>query len=202
MNTLRWCMVLVSCCSLRFGLTAQELYLEGGAGFGNIPGESHRQGKGELFIGVYKPFGFGTLGFDLAGGGNLIPTSNEIDELDRDIIAANDTRFTTVSLLYRRSLFKHLFIEPRMGFSTLSAYVHADEQSRISSSNVTAGLGIGGRVEYFTLSLRYQYLGKTADFRGIRDDRLVIAPSEHISVILIRVGYRFDLSHLFEQKKG
>ena len=107
MNTLRWCMILVSCCSLRLGLTAQELYLEGGAGFGNILGESHRQGKGELFIGVYKPFGFGTLGFDLAGGGNLIPTSNEIDELDRDIIAANDTRRSVFCIA---ALFSNIFL--------------------------------------------------------------------------------------------
>ena len=112
---------------------------------------------------------------------------------DSEIISPKDIRFGAISLTYRAPIQKHLFIEPRLGYASLRAYVHTDDRAQLKQPNLSVGMGLGTSFDNLTLSLRYQYFGKTAEylgFRGLTEVRSLAAP---VSMILLRVGFRVGL---------
>jgi len=181
---------------LMFSLSsmAQESYLEGGFGIGNVLGSTHRSGKAELHIGVFKGFPFGELGLDLSGGGNFIPGTNSIEEPGVEILSPNDVKFASVMLLYRFPLIKNIFIEPRLGYTALNVFVHTTDITKLRQDNISAGIGIGVSLDKIALSLRYQYNGETSDYEGLRDAGTVKSFSEPVSMILLRMSYHLELN--------
>lgn len=178
-------------------LFSQELFLEGGIGVGNVTGGNHSLGKGEVFISAFKSFKSGTWGLDIAGGGNIIPGSNSIEEGTREILSPNDTRFASFNVLYRLNFLEYFFLEPRVGFTSLNYFVHTDDRRKISRSSLSSGLGVGGSFEDITASLRVQYLGKTPEYQGTVGSGIRESRESHVTVFLVRVAYRLDLSNLF-----
>ncbi|MEM1322463.1 MAG: hypothetical protein AAGG75_19525 [Bacteroidota bacterium] len=172
---------------------AQQYAIEGGVGIGGIAGKKHDLGKAEIYASLLRRFTFGDLGLDFATGGNFIPGTRSTEEPGTEILSPNDTRFGAIALLYRRYFGDHFFVEPRMGYTSLSAFIHTDDQRKIDRSNLSAGFGIGGTSEYVNLSLRYQYLGRTSDYRGLKDGILVESVASPVSVILLRISFRFQL---------
>ena len=190
------------CCLLVFQDTnSQSVQMEVGAGIGNVVGEDHDLGKGELFLSALKSYNFGELGLDLSMGGNFIPGERSTMEENIETLSPNDSKFWSITALYRYKVKKHFFIEPRLGFASLYSFVHTDNTTRINQSNFTAGFGIGARIERFVVSLRYQYYGKTADFEGIRNTQTVISNLESFDAILLRFSFRFGFGNLFKRKE-
>jgi hypothetical protein len=176
---------------------AQDTYVELGLGVGNVVGEEHGLGKGELHVSLFKPFSFGDVGLDLAVGGNLIPGERGLSTINSETLSPNDTRFGTIMLAYRLPVKEFLFIEPRLGYASLNAFVHTDNERKISQPNLSTGIGIGGTVHGLNISLRYQYLGKTAAYQGSRGPTLVISNPENVSLILLRFSCRVNVKDLF-----
>ena len=177
--------------------SAQGLFVETGFGIGNIAAEKHRLGKGEVHLTMIKPFRRSQVGLDISTGGNLVPGDRTSDEGNTDIISPYDARFLSATAIYRLSIRDRFFIEPRVGYSSLNHFIFADNKRQIRQSNLTAGLGFGARIDDFTASFRYQYLGETPDFFGPKDDGLVRSDSEPIGVFLLRLSYSLDLKGLF-----
>ncbi|SNR45447.1 hypothetical protein [Dokdonia pacifica] len=195
--------LFIICCFFIFQSNfAQNIEMEVGVGIGNVVGEVHEKGKGELFLSVFKSYKFGELGLDLSTGGNFIPGNLSTMEENIEIVSPNDSKFWSISALYRCKIKKHFFIEPRLGFASLYSFVHTDNTRRINQSNFTAGFGIGARIERFVVSLRYQYYGETADFEGVRNTETIISNSEPFDAILLRVSFRFGLGNLFKKKES
>lgn len=174
---------------------SQNLFIEGGIGIGNIVGSSHHLGKSEIHLNIIQSFNFGQLGIDFSSGGNFIPLGDDDNGPGIRMLVPNDTRFNSIVLLYRLPIKKHFFIEPRVGYASLSAFVHTDDQSKIQRSNLTAGFGFGGILGRFSLSLRYQYFGKTQDYEGRISAANVVVRSvaEPVSIVLLRMSYRFKI---------
>jgi len=61
---------------------------------------------------------------------------------------------------------------------------------------------VGGTLSTISLSLRYQYLGKTADFEGVKDTGILRSNSEPVSLVLFRLSYRIGLDKYFKNKKS
>lgn len=179
--------------TLPFYAAAQKNAVELGIGIGNVAQRDHRLGKAEVHFSLFRTFEFGKLGVDFASGGNFIPGESGISEDNIDIISSKDARFSSISLLYRMPFQKHIFVEPRLGYSSLSAFVHTDNQRKLRQPNFTAGLGLGLSLGDLSLSFRYQYLGETADFAGFRGSTAVISNSEPVSLLLLRMSYSFKL---------
>lgn len=170
--------------------TAQEYFIEGGFGIGNVAGGNHRLGKSELHISFHKRFKYGILGIDFASGGNFIPLESGSVVDDPDIISPKDSRFGTILFTYRVPIQRQFFIEPRLGYASLRAYVHTDDRRQLKQPNFSSGIGLGTSFENLTMTLRYQYFGKTAEYAGIRGQTEVISLGEPVSMILFRVGFR------------
>lgn len=173
--------------------SSQPYFAEGGIGIGNVAEGKHHLGKSEIYFSLYKTFTFGKLGLDFASGGNFIPgeTGSLVD--NPEIISPNDSRFGTILLIYRASLKKQVFIEPRLGYASLRAYVHTDDRAQLKQPNLSLGLGLGTSFDNVTLSLRYQYFGKTAEYTGARGQVEVQSLAKPISMILFRAGFRLGL---------
>ncbi|MBX2872499.1 MAG: hypothetical protein KTR30_10380 [Saprospiraceae bacterium] len=180
-------------CTFPFYAAAQKNAVEIGVGIGNLVEGEHRLGKAEVHFSLFRAFQFGELGLDFASGGNFIPGESGITEDNSDILSSKDSRFSSIALLYRIPFQKHLFVEPRLGYSSLSAFIHTDDRRKLRQPNFSAGLGLGASLGNLSLSLRYQYLGKTADFTGFRGSTEVISVSEPVSLLLFRTSYRFNL---------
>lgn len=181
-------LITLPLCSL-----AQKNSVEIGVGIGNITKGKHRLGKAEAHFSLFRDLEFGQLGVDFAAGGNFIPGESGISEDNKDILSPKDARFSSISLLYRIPVHGPLFVEPRLGYASLSAFVHTDDQRKIRQANFSAGLGLGASLGGLHLSLRYQHLGKTADFRGFRGSTEVISQSTPISILLLSMSYSFRL---------
>ncbi len=180
--------------STQYGKT-QHLFAEVGAGVGNVVEEEHTLGKGELYFNLLTSFKFGQIGLDFATGGNLIPGERTSQEGDIEILSPNDARFGTISLLYRLPIGKHLFIEPRSGYSVLSYFVHTDNDTKIKQQNLSYGLGVGAVLQdRLSVSLRYERLGLTPAYEGTKDRTTVISNAEPVNLLLFRMGYRFSWS--------
>ncbi len=179
---------------------AQNLQIETGFAMGNVVGEEHSLGKAELHLSFLKCYKFGQLGLDFSTGGNFIPGERSTTEGNTEILSPNDTKFGSITFLYRLPITKHIFVEPRMGYASLYAWVNTDDSRRIQQSNFSAGVGLGAYVRRFTFSLRYQYYGRTADYMGSRDGTIIVSNSEHIDMIFLRWSYRFGLDKLFKPK--
>ncbi|MBC3847542.1 hypothetical protein H8K90_14185 [Winogradskyella echinorum] len=178
-------------------INAQDTYIEAGVGIGNVFGNKNARGKGELHFNIIKFYQFGQIGLDISTGGNFIPGITSIEDENIETLSSNDFKFTTITALYRLPIKKHLFVESRLGYSSLFSFVHTDDTTKISQPNFTAGIGIGRHINNFTLSLRYQYLGVTPNYEGSRNMTIVKSNSESFGLLLFRISYRFDLKNLF-----
>lgn len=178
-------------------INAQDSYMEVGLGIGNVIGNRNARGKGELHFNIIKSYQFGQLGLDISTGGNFIPGITSIEDENIETLSSNDFKFTTLMVFYRLPIKKHFFIESRFGYSSLFAFVHTDDKTKISQPNFTAGIGIGGHINNFTLSLRYQYLGVTPNYEGTKNMTIVRSNSESLGLLLFRISYRFVLQNLF-----
>ncbi|WP_435577848.1 hypothetical protein [Gilvibacter sp.] len=177
---------------------AQELFTEVGVGIGNVIGEEHRKGKAEIYFNVIKPFSFGEVGLDIATGGNFIPGNISGIEDGVEILSPNDAKYTAVTAFYRLSIFKNLYLEPRVGYASLYYFINADDDRKISKSNLAYGLGIGATIlKNFSLSLRYQHLGTTPSYEGTKQSITIISNSEALNLVLLRVAYRFNWNSIF-----
>lgn len=181
---------------------SQNLLVEGGVGIGNIVGREHRLGKAEAHLAIIKSFNFGELGLDFSSGGNFIPLGDSESEAGMEIISPNDSKFSAIALLYRIPIEEIVFVEPRIGYASLSAFVHTDDKTKIRAPNLTAGMGVGINIKSVSLSIRYQYYGQTQQYEGFSSFSNVIvkSTSESISMILLRISYQLDLGKLFRKK--
>jgi hypothetical protein len=57
-------------------------------------------------------------------------------------------------------------------------------------------------VNKITFDLRYQYLGKTANYEGIVDNTLIKQDEANYSLIILRVSYSLGLDNLFKKKNN
>ncbi|MEM6629059.1 MAG: hypothetical protein AAF694_05280, partial [Bacteroidota bacterium] len=91
---------------------------------------------------------------------------------------------------------------PRIGYASLSAFVHTDDKTKIRAPNLTAGMGVGINIKSVSLSIRYQYYGQTQQYEGFSSFSNVIvkSTSKSISMILLRISYQLDLGKLFRKK--
>lgn len=179
------------------GIDAQDIFIEVGAGIGNSVGQKNSRGKGELHFSILKSYQFGQLGLDFSSGGNFIPGITSIEDENMETLPSNDFKFTTIMAFYRLPIKKHFFIESRLGYSSLFSFVHTEDKTKISQPNFTAGITLGGQVNNFILSLKYQYLGVTPNYSGIRNTTIVKSNSKSLAVLLFRISYRFNLNDLF-----
>lgn len=178
----------------------QNLSTEIGIGLGNVIAQEHSLGKAEIYINLIKSFKFGQIGLDFSSGGNFIPGSRSMEDGNIETLSPNDARFGSISILYRKSIKNYFFIEPRLGYSSLSHYVHTDNKTRISQQNFTYGIGIGTNLfKNFSFSLRYQHFGKTPAFEDTKDMRIVKLNAEPLNLILFRMAYRFSWDNLFKK---
>ena len=178
-------------------IQAQSLQFETGVAIGNVT-TKHSLGKAELHFNLLKCYNFGQLGLDFATGGNFIPGERSTLEGNTETLSPNDSKFSSINVLYRRPIKKAFFVEPRMGYASLFSFVHTDDSRKITQPNFTMGLGVGGYIGRFTFSLRYQYYGKTASYQGARDNTVVISNPESFDLVLLRMSYRFGLDRLFK----
>ena len=177
---------------------AQNIQIETGWAMGNVAGEKHSLGKAELHMTALKCYNFGQIGLDLATGGNFIPGDRSTIEGNSEILSPNDTKFSSVALVYRFPMTRHIFLEPKLGYASLFSYVHTDDTQKIKQPNFSAGFGFGGYIGRFTLSLRYQYYGQSPSYQGSRDGTMVVSNAESIGMILFRTSFRFGLDRLFK----
>ena len=201
MHRLTYTFLILFLLSFTLATRAQNLVIEVGAAAGNVVGQKHTLGKGEFHLNLLKSFQFGQLGLDFANGGNFIPGESSRTEGNVETLSPNDSRFGVITALYRLPIGKQFFVEPRLGYASLYYYVHTDDARRIAEPNFTAGIGIGAKLPNMTISLRYQYLGKTANYEGFRDTELVQLKGTPLALILFRFSYRFELDALFGKKK-
>ncbi|MCK8481508.1 hypothetical protein [Psychroserpens algicola] len=176
---------------------AQDTFMEVGVGIGNVIGNKNTRGKGEFHLNIMKSYPFGQIGLDFLTGGNFIPGSTNTGDENIEILSSNDFKFGAITFFYRLPIKKHLFVEPRFGYSSLFSFVHTDDETKINQSNFTAGIGIGGHINNFTLSLRYQYLGVTPNYEGTDNTITVKSNSESLGLLLFRISYRFNLKKIF-----
>lgn len=178
---------------------AQDLFVEAGLGMGRVTDKKHAFGKGELHVNAMKSFRFGELGLDVSFGGNFIPNNATLTSDQMEIVSPNDSKFWAITALYRVPIKNRVFIEPRLGYSNLFFYVHTDDRTKIAQSNFTAGMGIGGSFNNVMITLRYQYIGRTPKYTGFRNSIKIISNSERLSLVLLRVSYRFTLNKVFRK---
>ena len=192
-----WCFIFLFISPSPFQLIAQEYFFEGGFSIGNISDRQHPYGKSEVHLTAFKKLKSGSIGLDFSTGGNFIPgDSKDNDPFMATILNPEDTRFTSFMFLYRKSIIQSLFIEPRIGISSLHSYVHTDNNTLIRKNNLSSGLGLGLTTSNLTVSFRYQYHGKTNSMRDFKNMEEVILNSETISMILLRFSYHFRWSGL------
>jgi hypothetical protein len=195
--------LIISIITLSFFIkysNAQSLFTEVGFGIGNVVGEKHTLGKSEIYFNILKNNKFGAIGFDFYSGGNFIPGERSIIKGNTEILSPNDTRFNSISIFYRMPIKNSLYIEPRFGYTTLSYFVHTDDKTKIRQPNINYGIGIGlALFSNLSLSIRYQYLGNTPKYIGLKGTTTVVSNSEPINLALIRMGYRFSWDKLFKK---
>ena len=111
-----------------------------------------------------------------------------------EILSPNDTKFGSISLLYRLPIREGVFVESRAGYASLSYFVHTDTEDKVKRPNFTYGIGLGATVyNNCTISLRYQHLGSTAVYEGMRESTTIKLSAEPVDVVLLRIAYRFKL---------
>jgi hypothetical protein len=177
---------------------AQNSQIETGLALGNVAGEAHSLGKGELHLNFLKCFGFGQLGLDFSTGGNFIPGERSTLEGNIETLSPNDSKFSAITFLYRLPISRQFFAEPRLGYASLFASVNTDDTDKTRQANFSTGIGLGAYVKRFTFSLRYQYYGRTPDYQGTRDGTIVVSNPEPVDMIFLRWSYRFGLDRLFK----
>ncbi len=191
---MRWILpTVIMILILPFCSFTQKHSIEIGIGIGNVAKRDHRLGKAEAHFSLLQTFEFGKLGLDFVSGANFIPGESSLLEDNIETISAKDSRFSSLSLLYRVPLQKHIFVEPRLGYASLSTFVHTDDLRKLRQPNFSAGLGLGLSLGDLRIAIRYQYLGKTANYSGFRGATEVISLAEPVAVLLLRTSYSFNL---------
>jgi hypothetical protein len=190
-------LTIILLCSIHF-CNAQDSYTEVGFGAGSAVGEGGSKVKAEIYINILKSYKFGEIGLDFSTGGNLRPgTSNDIEN-NIETLSSNDAKFNAITVFYRLPIFKKIYFETRLGYSSLFYWIHADNERKISESNFSYGLGFGTTLSNnISISLRYQHLGKTPDYEGNKDLTTIISKSEPLKLVLLRVAYRFNWDTIF-----
>lgn len=181
---------------------AQNTFIEIGFGVGNVIGKKHTLGKAEFHLNILKSLSLGEIGFDFSTGGNFIPGNRKTLEDNIETLSPNDSRFISLSFFYRLLIKKHFFIEPRIGYASLYSFVHTDDTTRINQGNLTTGIGIGAHIDDFTISFRYQHLGNTPNYEGIKNTTIIKSNSEFLGLVLLRISYRINLDTIFGKKKS
>lgn len=200
MNKLNLLIIIISFLSFIQPGKSQNLFMEIGGGIGNVVAEKHTLGKAEIYFNLLKSLKLGQVGLDFSAGGNFIPGERSIQEGTTEILSPNDARFSSISFLYRLPVKNYFFTEARLGYSSLSYFVHTDNETRISQQNFTYGIGIGVKlVSNFSFSLRYQHFGVTPEFEDVKDMGTVSLNSEPLRLILLRMSYQFSLDKLFKK---
>jgi hypothetical protein len=190
-------LVIILLCSIHY-CNSQDLFTEVGLGFGNVVGEKHRKGKVEIYINILKSYKFGEIGLDLSTGGNFVPGTSSGIENYIETLSSNDAKFNSITAFYRLPIFKKIYFEPRLGYSTLFYWIHADNVRKINKSNITYGLGVGATLfDNISLSLRYQHLGNTPNYEGNKDSTTIISKSKSLKLLFLRVAYRFNWDTIF-----
>ncbi len=201
MNKLKHLLSILLILSIGQSGLAQDFFLEGLVGIGNIPGGKHRAGKAEIQLTVLRNFKFGTLGIDFSTGGNLLPINSTVEDSDLTTHFPDDSRFGSIVLLYRYPIKKTLFVEPRIGYASLNTNVFTDDHDKLTQGNLSAGIGLGVAPSKLIMSVRYQYLGKTTFYEGFSSfsnsfKRLLAGP---VSLVMFRMSYRFSLDRKREK---
>ena len=177
---------------------AQDLFSEVGVGLGNVIGEEHSKGKAEIYINLIKSYKFGEIGLDISTGGNFVPGNISGIVGNIETLSPNDAKFTSLIAFFRLPILKKLYVEPRFGYSSLFYNVNTDSERIINRSNITYGIGIGTTLfENLSLSLRYQHMGNTPNYVGIKNSTTLISNSEKVNLVLLRVAYRFNWNSIF-----
>lgn len=178
----------------------QDIQMEIGLAIGKVNGKGHNLGKGEIHFNILKTYKFGQIGLDFSNGGNFIPGTRAIEEDNIETLSSSDSKFGAIAILFRLKIKKHFFIEPRFGYASLYSFVNTVDRNSISQDNITAGLGVGSKINRFTISLRYQYFGTTDNYEGFRNSTLIKSNSETLEIIFLRMSYSFGLDKLFKSK--
>jgi|TARA_B110000908_G_C10147342_1_gene399674 hypothetical protein len=176
--------------------TAQGFYSEVGLGLGNVVVEKHSVGKAELYFNVLKSYKLGEIWRNWIRSfywRRFHSGGREIIEGDTETLSPNDAQFNSAAIFYRLPIKRKIYLETRLGYSSLSYYIHADDKRKISESNISYGLGIGiTRFENISLSFRYQHFGNTSACEGTKDSRVIISNSKPLKLVLFRAAYRFS----------
>ena len=192
-------LIVIAIIFVSININAQNLFLEVGVGIGKIVGVKSPNNKAEVHLNIFKSFKFGQLGLDFSEGGNFIPVNRNIVDENIETLSPYDSKFTYINIFYRLTIKKHFFIEPRFGYSTLFSFVHSDDKTKITRPNFTLGIGIGGNINNLTLSLRYQYLGITPYYKGVRNSTMIQSNPKSLAIMFFRVSYRLRLDNLFSK---
>jgi len=188
---------IILLCSIHY-CNAENSYTEIGLGVGNTAGEEHRNGKGEININFLKSYKFGEIGIDISTGGNLIPGSDRSTENNIETLSSNDANFNCITAFYRLPIIKKIYLETRLGYSSLFYWIHADNERKISKSNISYGHDVGATLfNNLSVSLRYQNLGNTPNYEGNKNMTTIISKSEPLKLVLLRVAYRFNWDSIF-----
>lgn len=192
---------IIILCSFHYS-NSQDLFTEVGYGIGNVVAEEHPKGKVEIYINILKSYKFGKIGLDFSTGGNFIPGASIGNENNIETLSSNDAKFNSITAFYRLPIFKKIYFEPRLGYSTLFYWINADNKRKINKSNISYGLGVGAiLVDKLSLSLRYQHQGNTPDYEGNREFTRIISKSKSLNLVLLRVAYRFNMERAFNNIK-
>ena len=206
--------LIVALCIVLVGpLSAQNLKLDVGFGFGAANADGNTKDKGELTFTLLKEHKFGVFGLDVAFGGTLNPLGS--DKISGLTVATFDVdpsenSYTSIALLYRYRLANILYVEPRIGYSSLGRDIDSNTgQTRVSRANLSMGMGVGKTLGRFTLAFRYQYLGRTASYQGINtviidnntsSETHVRQSAASYGIFIFRVSYAIGLDNLFSKK--
>jgi hypothetical protein len=183
-------------------ISAQQLDFDVSFGFGAAKSGGHTQNKAELAFTVLSTFKIGVFGLDFSFGGTLNPNGNEkIFDPVQFNLDPSENGYTAISLLYRYPISHWFYLEPRLGYANIGRFIETDNgPTRVSKSNLSLGLGIGKKLSAITLAFRLQYLGLTANYRGIRRNTRIVQDETSYGAFIFRITYGFNLYRLFNNK--
>lgn len=190
-------LIIMLLCTIQY-CSSQDLFTEVGLGLGTVAGKEHPKGRAEIYINILKSYKFGEIGLEFATGGNFVPGTSISTKNNIETLSSNDAKFNSIAAFYRLPILKKIYFEPRLGYSKLFYWVHADNERKINKSNVSYGLGVGGTFsENSSLSLSYQNLGNTPGYEGSKNFTTIISRSKSLKLVLLRVAYRFNWATRF-----
>ncbi|MEM9856441.1 MAG: hypothetical protein AAF843_03765 [Bacteroidota bacterium] len=186
---------------------AQTHQIEAGAaiGIGNIANKEYSLGKAEIHLSYLTNLKGSIIGMDFSKGGDVLIRGVVGQEYRDGVEYVNpySNSFSSILLFYRYILFadKSWFLQPGVGYSSLHRFIHTDDTRKIRQPNLGAALTIGYLSQnHFTVSLRYQYYGRTGSYEGFRGTQSVVQERKHISLIMLRISGIVNLYDFFNKK--